>query len=148
MPKPKQISTTSKVIRHHPQFSRLVTIPLDKIAPWKLNGTTVVEGTINETDLGRRTLKRWDDRQCWWIDLPETLCKKAKLEEGDVVKLTIRLSSEELPAELKRLLKANSVAKAGWEKLTQAQQRMLREEIFAAKTSATRIRRAEKVLVG
>jgi predicted DNA-binding antitoxin AbrB/MazE fold protein len=148
MPKPKQISTTSKVIRHHPQFSRLVTIPLDKIAPWKLNGTTVVEGTINETDLGRRTLKRWDDRQCWWIDLPETLCKKAKLEEGDVVKLTIRLSSEELPAELKRLLKENSVAKAGWEKLTQAQQRMLREEIFAAKTSATRIRRAEKVLVG
>jgi Bacteriocin-protection, YdeI or OmpD-Associated/Domain of unknown function (DUF1905) len=148
MPKSKQISTTSKVIRHHPQFSRLVTIPLDKIAPWKLNGTTVVEGTINETDLGRRTLKRWDDRQCWWIDLPETLCKKAKLEEGDVVKLTIRLSSEELPAELKRLLKENSVAKAGWEKLTQAQQRMLREEIFAAKTSATRIRRAEKVLVG
>ena len=142
----KEIVVQTKVIRHHPQFSRLVTIPLEKIAPWKLTETTTVEGKINDTDLGRRSLKRWDERQCWWIDLPDPLCKKAKVEVGDDVRLNIRLASEELPEELKQLLKVNPDAKARWTRLTPAQQRMLREEIFAAKTSATRLRRAEKVL--
>ena len=142
----KEIVVTSKVIRHHPQFARLVTIPLEKVAAWKLTSTTTVEGTINGIDLGRRSLKRWDERECWWIDLPEPLCKKAKLETGDTVKLTIRLASEDFPAELEQLLKENADAKARWSQLTPAQQRMLREEIFAAKTPATRLRRATKVL--
>ncbi len=141
-----EIVVSSKVIRHHPQFSRLVTIPLEKVEPWKLSSTTTVEGTINDTELGRRSLKRWDDRNCWWIDLPDPLCKKAKLEVGDTVKLKIRLASEDLPGELQQLLKANAEAKSRWEKLTPAQQRMLREEIFAAKTPATRMKRAAKVL--
>jgi len=146
MPTPKQIVISTKVIRHQPQFARLVTIPLEKIAPWKLTETTTIEGTINDTELGRRSLKRWDERKCWWIDLPEPLCKKAKIETGDTVKLTIRLASEDLPEELTQLLKENKDAQARWSKLTPAQQRMLREEIFAAKTSATRKSRAAKIL--
>ena len=144
MSKHKEITVISKVIRHHPQFSRLVTIPLSKIEPWKLSATTTIEGTINDTDLGRRSLKRWDERQCWWIDLPEPLCKKARLETGEV-KLTIRVASEDLPDELNDLLTNNSVAKTTWEQLTMAQQRMLREDI-AAKTTATCRRRAERLL--
>src|SRR5690242_13290074 len=58
----KPISVVTKVIKHNPEFCRLVTIPLDVVAPWKLNGTTTVEGTINGADLGRRSLKRWDER--------------------------------------------------------------------------------------
>jgi len=146
MPKAKQIEVVSTVIRHNPQFAPLVTIPIDGIAPWKLLETTVVEGTINGIDFGRRSLKRWDDRQCWWIDLPEPLCKKVGLETGDEVKLLFRIASEELPEELKQLLQQNSAANDRWERLTKAQQRMLREDIFAAKTSATRTRRAEKIL--
>lgn len=146
MQKPKQIEITSTVIRHHPQFSRLVTIPLDVIDSWRLSGTTVIEGTINGTELGRRSMKRWDDRDCWWIDLPEALCKKAKLETGDKVDLKIRLASEELPDELKQLLKDEPRAKANWDKLTEAQQRMLREGIFAAKSPEARKRRARKQL--
>jgi hypothetical protein len=142
----KEISVSSKVIRHHPQFSRLVTIPLDKIAPWKLTETTTVEGTINGIELGRRSLKRWDERKCWWIDLPELLCKKAKIDTGDSVELTIRLASEDLPQELQQLLNENPLAKERWTKLTGPQQRMLREEIFAAKTPATRRKRATKSL--
>jgi hypothetical protein len=142
---PREIRLTS-TIRHNPQFSRLVTIPLDKLAPWKLNETTVVEGSINGVELGRRSLKRWDDRNGWWIDLPEPLCKKAGLETGDKVTLAIRLASEELPIELTELLKRNSLRKRVGKNLTKAQQRMLREEIFAAKSSATRTRRAETTL--
>ena|SRR5690242_179008 len=141
-----EIVVTTTVIRHHPQLSRLVTIPLATVAAWNLNGTTVVEGTINETSLGRRSLKRWDERECWWIDLPEPLCEKAKIETGDEVKLVIRLASEDLPAELKQLLVANSAAKKKWNTMTAAQQRMLREEILNARTSAARTRRAEKWL--
>ena len=144
---PKQIKLASTVIRHHPQFSRLVTIPLDVVAPWKLENTTVIEGTINGVDLGRRSLKRWDDRNCWWIDLPEPLCKKASLETGAAVELVIQRASEELPAELRNVLKENAAATRKWDKLTKAQQRMLREDLLSAKTSATRVKRAEKWLL-
>ena len=108
----KQIVCTTMVTRHHPQLSRLVTIPLAKVASWKLNGTTVVEGTINSTPLGRRSLKRWDERECWWIDLSEPLCKKARVDAGDEVKLVIRLASEDLPEELKQLLARNPKTQA------------------------------------
>jgi hypothetical protein len=146
MSKPKQIVVTTKVIRHHPQLSRLVTIPLDVIAPWKLDATTVVEATINEIDLGRRSLKRWDDRQCWWIDLPGPLCKKAGIDEGDEVTLKISLASEDLPEELSSLLQKSQLARERWDALTRNQQRMLREMIIEAKTSATRTRRATRLL--
>ena len=144
---PKQIKVTSTVIRHNPQFSRIVTIPLDVIAPWKIEHTTVIEGTINGVHLGRRSLKRWDDRNCWWIDLPEPLCKKARLETGAAVELVIQRASEELPAELRNVLKENAAATRKWDKLTKAQQRMLREDLLSAKTSATRVKRAEKWLL-
>lgn len=143
----KEITVTTTVTRHHPQLSRLATIPLGTVAPWKLTGTTVIDGTINGTPLGRRSLKRWDERECWWIDLPDPLCKKAKIEVGDEVKLVIHLASEVLPDELKHLLDSNAKAAAKWKTMTTAQQRMLREEIFTAKTSATRTKRAEKWLV-
>src|SRR5262249_8011784 len=142
----KEISVSTKVIRHHPQLSRLVTIPIEDVAKWKLTETTTVEGTIDGVELGRRSLKLWDERNCWWIDLPEPLCKKAKLETGDDVKLTIRLASEDLPQELEQLLRENATAKANWSKPTSAQQRMLRKDIFTAKTSTTRFKRAAKVL--
>jgi len=142
----EQITLTTTVIRHHPQFCRLVTIPNEQVAEWKLKTATVVEGTINGMKLGRRSLKRWDDRQCWWIDLPDTLCKKVGVETGDAVSLAIRRASEELPVELQQLLNSNATASATWQRMTKAQQRMLREEIFSAQSSATRLRRAEKVL--
>lgn len=145
MPKPKHITLSSTVTRHHPQFARLITIPLDAVAPWKISETTVIEGTINDTELGRRSMKRWDDRNCWWIDLPEPLCKRAKLETGDEATLKIRLASEELPDELRQVLK-DAKAKAKWDRLTPAQQRMLREEIYSAKSSEARTRRAKKQL--
>jgi len=144
---PKQINLTSTVIRHHPQFSRLVTIPLDVVAPWNLENTTVIEGTINGVDLGRRSLRRWDDRHCWWIDLPNALCKKANIDTEDVVDLCIQLASEELPFELESLLNKSELVSSRWKAMTVAQQRMLREEIYAAKSTEARVRRAAKHLL-
>jgi hypothetical protein len=142
----KPLTLTSTVERKYAQFPRFVCIPLAKVAPWKLEATTTVEGTINGVDIGRRSLKRWDDRKCWWIDLPEPLCKKAGIETGDKVELNLRIASEDLPKELKDLIAKDPQAKARWERLTVGQRRMLREEVSAAKQSSTRTRRAARVL--
>ena len=146
MEKSKEISVITKVMRHQSQFMRVVTIPRDVIAPWKLTDTTIVEGEINNVEFGRRSLKAWDDRQSWAIDLPEPLCRQANAATGDWVTLKIRLASEELPAELARLIMEDSLAAERWSKLTESQQRMLREDVFAAKTSELRTRRALRVL--
>lgn len=146
MKTPRTLEVNTVVEHKHQGLPRFVCMTFDSIAPWKLDRTTTVEGTLNGVDLGRRSLKRWDDRVCWWMDLPDSLCRKAGVETGDQVKLSLRIASEELPEELAKLISTNSVAKNSWQKLTTGQQRMLREEILAAKQPATRQRRAAKAL--
>ena len=142
----KTLNVTSIIEHKHEGLPRFVCIPMSKVDPWKLHGTTTVELTMNGVNVGRRSLKRWDDRDCWWMDLADAVCRKANVETGDRVDLILRIASEELPAELARLIKKNSGARSRWEELTPGQQRMLREEILAAKHSATRARRAARAL--
>ena len=135
------------ITRHHPQFPLLALVPAPLVAPWKLGtATTTVEATLNGVALGRRSLKFWKERDGWWIDLPDALAKKAGVKQGDRVPLELRLASTTLPVELAALLAKNKAARAAWERLTPAQQRMLREEVAAAKSSTTRARRAARML--
>jgi len=136
----------SKVSRHHPDFPRLVTAPWDEVARWKLAGTAIVDCTLNGTPVGRRSLLRWDERNCWWFNLPDPICKRLRLDEGDVVAVELRLASTELPAELAALIAKDKAARAAWQRLTAPQQRMLREEILSAKQPGTRARRAARAL--
>ena len=138
----KPLNVTSIIEHKHAGLPRFVCVPISKVDPWKLKGTTTVEVTINGVNIGRRSLKRWNDRVCWFMELAEALCRKTNVETGDRVKLSLKIASEELPAELARLIKNSPPARAGWERLTPAQQRMLREEVLGAKQSATRSRRA------
>lgn len=135
------------VKRKHPRMPRFVVVPSKAVALWEIEDTTVVDCKLNDLEVGRRTLKRWDD-QCWFIDLPEPLCRRAQIDTGDSVTLTLRIASTRVPEELARLLKNDPAAKATWESLTHSQQRMLREHIAAAKQSATRERRAARALNG
>jgi len=136
----------STVSRHMPQFPRLVTVPWDEVARWKPAGTTTVDATVNGEAIGRRSLLRWDERHCWWFVLPDPTCRKLGVDEGDGVQVELRLASTELPAEMAALISKNKAARAAWERLTPAQQRMLREEVAAGKQSATRTRRASRGL--
>lgn len=140
--RPASLEVDAEVEHKHPGLPRFVCIAIDKVDPWNLDATTTVEGTLNGVDIGRRSLQRWDDRACWWIDLPEPLCRKAKVETGDTVHLNLRIASEDLPEELAKLISTNPAAKKAWGQLTRGQQRMLREEILSAKQSETRRRRA------
>ena len=142
----RPLEVTTVVEHKHEGLPRFVCIPLDEVAPWRLDVTTTVEGTLNGIDIGRRSLKRWDDRSCWWIELPEPLCRKAKIDKGDRVELHLRIASQELPQELAQLIASHAAARKAWERLTPGQQRMLREEVLAASQSATRERRARRAL--
>ena len=142
----KTLNVTSTIEHKHKDLPRFVCIPMSKVDPWKLQGTTTVEVTMNGADIGRRSLKRWDNRDCWFMDLADAICRKAKVETGDPVKLSLTIASEELPEELAQLIRQNSQARARWERLTPGQKRMLREEILTAKQPATRERRAARAL--
>src|SRR4030095_2542612 len=100
----KPLNVTSTIEHKHEGLPRFVCIPVSKVDPWKLQGTTTVELTMNGVNVGRRRLKRWDDRDCWWMDLAGAVCRKANVGTGDRVDLILRIASEELPAELARLI--------------------------------------------
>lgn len=120
---------------------RYLVIPALLLAPWKLAGTTVIEGTLNGLSLGRRTIKRWDDER-WFLEVPEALCRQAHVDTGDLVHVVLAVASEIMPAELRELLDRDPRAHATWQRLTAGQQRMLREEILAAKSPETRRKRS------
>ena len=123
---------------------RFVKVPSDIVKPWRLRGTAVIEGTLNGTPLGRRTIKRSDDRW-WFIDLPETLCRHAKIDTGDTARLEIKMASASMPSELADLLEKDRSAREAWNRLSASRQRMLREHVMAAKRFDTRCRRAADV---
>ncbi len=142
----KPLNVISIIEHKHEGLPRFVCIPMKEVARWQLSGTTTVELSINGVKVGRRSLKRWDDRNCWWMDLSNEVCRKAGIDTGDVVRLDLTMASDELPEELAALIETNADARKRWEKLTPGQQRMLRENILSAKHSATRARRAAREL--
>ena len=132
--------------RNHPGMAAFVVVPASAVAAWSLSATTTVEGTLDGILLGRRSLHRWDaDR--WFVELRRETLKAAGKVPGDRAALVISIASSDLPAELQALIDGVPEARARWEAHTRAQQRMLREEILAAKSLATRERRARRALL-
>jgi hypothetical protein len=137
------IRVTAVVERKHAELPRFVVVPSKAVASWGLERTTVVEGTLNSVEMGRRTIKRWDEQRSF-IELPQPLCRKARVDTGDSVTLLLRVASDRMPDELARLLASDPVARAVWEGLTLSQQLVVREDVAAGKQPATRERRAAR----
>ncbi len=147
--KPEDISVglLAKVQRKQPNLPRFVIVPSQLLTDWGIKETTIVEGSLNGIDFGRRSLKRWDEQR-WFIELPDTVCKKARVDTGHSVTLVMWLALNEMPAELTKLIADDPQAKSNWEKMTASQQRMLKEQVAAAIQPATRERRARLALSG
>lgn len=141
---PFVIHTT--VERKQDDLPRFAVVPASAVAAWELSGTTAVEVHLNDAPAARRTIKRWDAAR-WFLSITEEDCRRFRLTTGDKIKLTLWPASDDLPEELAELLRT-AAARAAWERLTPGQQRMLREEVAAAKQPATRARRARKALLG
>lgn len=122
-----------------------VVVPAAAVAEWEISETTTIEGTLDGVPIGRRSLVRWDaDR--WFIEFRGGLTQAIGKSGGDHATLAIHIASAELPEELRRVLETDPDARERWEQHSSAQQRMIREEILAAKTSLARERRARKAL--
>ncbi len=135
------------VKRKNASLPRFVVVPPEFVAPWRLQGTTVVEVTLGGAILGRRSLKHWGKgRDCWFFDLTEAQCRRAGVETGDDAPVELRQASTDLPRELRSLLESNASAKVVWDSLTRARQRMLAEHVRGAKQAETRRRRATRAL--
>jgi len=76
--------------------------------------------------------------------------KNAKVEGGDEVEITITLDLEprtvELPADLKKALDKNKVAKSNYEKLSYSKKKAMVLSIAEAKTEETKLKRIDKVI--
>jgi hypothetical protein len=129
-----------------PRLPAYAVVPARKLARWKLDGTTTVEGMLDGVPLGRRSLKRWDGER-WFIELRRELLAAAEKSPGERATLVIAPASTELPPELQDLIDSVPEARASWEAHTEAQRRMVREEVQAAKSAAARARRARKALL-
>ncbi len=136
------VRVESKMERKHPSLPRYITVPSPALSQWHLTGTTVVEVWINGVEIGRRTLKAWDDRDVWFFDLTQQHFRKLGVDEGDTVSVELQLADQAPPTELRRLLVRHPSARALWDSLTPAQQRLRSEHIRSAKRTQTRDRRA------
>jgi len=50
------LNLTSMIEHKHEGLPRFVCVPMSKVDPWKLKGTTTVEVNMNGVDIGRRSL--------------------------------------------------------------------------------------------
>lgn len=137
----------STVERKSPSLPRFIVVPDSAVARWRLEGTTMVEVTIDGTSVGRRSLKRWSERDGWFFNLTEAQAERAGVDIGDQVAVQITLAPTALPGELQDLIDGDAEARRCWQSLTDARRRLLAEHVRSAKRSETRARRAARALV-
>lgn len=141
-----EVKLSTQLQRKDPRLPVYVVVPGRYVQPWNLSGTTVIEGTANGFPFGRRTIKAWgkgtDD---WFVEFTSPFCKTASLSVGDPVSLNIQLADTSTPQELKSLFLVSNDLEVAWLALSERERRDAGEYIRAAKTQATRERRAATV---
>ncbi len=85
---PTSLGLMAKIQRKDPKLPRFVVIPSTLINDWGVTKNIEVIGELNGVDMGRRPLKYWDEER-WFIQIPEPLCKKANVDTGDMVTITM-----------------------------------------------------------
>jgi len=140
-----RVALRAVIERKDPKLARFVTIPAKAISAWSLRETTTLNVRINSVDVGRRNIKPWDDDR-WFIEIPDTACRLVGVDTGDHVELELLVADPELPTELQAVIDSDPAALRAWQGLTASQQRMLRENVAAAKRPETRLARARREL--
>lgn len=83
----------AKIQRKDLKLPRFIVVPSMLIDDWGVKQNIEVVGELNGVDMGRRPLKRWDDER-WFIQIPEPLCKKANVDTGDMVTITMLIAPD------------------------------------------------------
>ena len=134
--------------RKHPKLPVYFVVPSAKARALQLSATEIVEGTVNGTLIGRRSIKKWDaeERSPWFVEVTSPFCKKACIEVGYNLNVTLWLASTALPAELEHALQASPVLQAKWNALTDYSRRTSTEHVHAGKSPTTRARRVAAII--
>jgi hypothetical protein len=148
MNRPPPAAFTAVLQRKDPKLPVYVVVPFERIARWNLEATAVVEGSINGQALGRRTMKRMSasKQSNWFIECTAPFCRAAGIAVGDKLNVSLLLASNEQPVELEALLTASPSLQATWNSLSEYARRTSAEHVRAAKTEATRQRRAQAIV--
>lgn len=148
--KPSSIDLQVVLQRKDPRLPVYIVIPHASVAPWELAGTTVVEGSVNGHEWGRRNIKRWDAsaRSDWFLELTAPFCKAASIGVGDRLDVSLQLASTDMPAELASLLDQEPALRTAWEQQSAYTRRTSQEHVLQAKSAATRERRATAIVDG
>lgn len=138
-----EVELSAQLQRKDPRLAVYVVIPGRYVQHWNLSGTTIIEGAANGFPFGRRTFKAWgkgtDD---WFVEFTSPFCKAAGLGVGDPVSLNIRRADTSTPQELQAIFSKSGGLEVAWLALSERERRDAGEHIRAAKTQATRERRA------
>ncbi len=91
---PTSLGLMAKIQRKDPKLPRFIVVPSMLMDDWGVTQNIEIVGELNGVDMGRRPLKRWDDER-WFIQIPEPLCKKANVDTGDMVTVTMLIAPAE-----------------------------------------------------
>jgi hypothetical protein len=136
------ISFEASIERIAPEVPRFIVYPG---RPWNETGTFLVDVSLNGISIGLRNLIPWRERG-WHFGLSAPMCRTVGVETGDMVRVEMRRVGEALPQELEDLLNNNQYARRNWDALSLGARRDFILFIAAAKKTATRVRRAERLL--
>lgn len=79
-----------EVERHNEKLPRYVTIPRAALAKHGVGDRVLVSGTLGGVPFEGRNVHPWDDER-FFMNLPQALCRKAGVDVGDRVTLSLVL---------------------------------------------------------
>jgi hypothetical protein len=77
------IRFSALIERKDPGLPRFVVVPSNTIEAWKLTETTTIMGRLDGHEMRRRGFKKWD-AECWFFEVPQSLCQKVGVDTGIV----------------------------------------------------------------
>ena len=140
------VSLEAEIERKDPSLPRVVVVPATSVQHWDLAGTSIVLVEIDEVSIGRRSLKRWPERDAWFFDVTEAQSRSLGVDQGDGVRVALRLADPSPPTEILDLLRSLPSLRASWDGLSPSRQRAVSEHVRAGKREETRRRRAPAAL--
>jgi hypothetical protein len=123
--------------RHDPKLPRFVVLPASAATALGLQHRVTVEGTLGGVPFTRRSIKPWGDGR-YFFDVPNDVCRKAAVDVGDIIDVSVIVVDDQPPADLIEALDRDTVAARAWSRLTPSQQRRIVDDVVQAVRPLTR----------
>jgi hypothetical protein len=142
------ITLQTEIRTKDPRLPAYIIVPSSLVTQWNLAGPTIIEGSIDGYETGRRALKpvTANDTSHWFLELTLPFCRIANIKVGETVNVTIHLATIEMPPELEIYLARSPSLRARWGQLSEHVKLTSQEHILSGKTEAIRESRAAAIV--